>query len=148
MMKLEGTATNCQHTTRITGGGETTTRTRYITLFRIDGRPIRFISGKALSLADGDQVIVAGREKSSELNAGAIYNLTTQSESHSGIWNRVIKAVIMPVFGLFFTGILSFFPFIGSIAWYLYPAFIIWSAYLLWTAFITHLALKEVRPTA
>ncbi|MDF1814137.1 MAG: hypothetical protein P1V20_18170 [Verrucomicrobiales bacterium] len=146
-MELEGIVENCQHTTRVTGGGESSTTTRFITLFRIDGHPVRLVSGKAVNLADGDKVVVSGRMKSGELYARALHNISTNSESHSGIWNRVIKAIVLPVFGIFFIAILSFFPLIGSIAWYLYPAFLLWAGYLLWTAVATYVSLTRVRPT-
>ena len=61
METLRGTASHCQNTSRVSGGGNSGgVTTTYVSLFRIDQRQVQFPSGSLLSISDGDKVVVAG----------------------------------------------------------------------------------------
>ena len=61
METLRGTASHCQNTSRVSGGGNNSAvTTTYVALFRIGQRQLQFPSGSPLSISDGDEVVVTG----------------------------------------------------------------------------------------
>ncbi len=146
METAEGTASHCQNTSRVSGGGNNgSVSTTYTALFRIEQRQVLFSSSSPLSISDGDQVVVAGRSWRATLYADAVRNATTGITTHSGIVSRVFVALLVLVIG----GVISLmslknFPYGG---WLLLP-FVAGAAYLLWRAVQTSGALRTVKSAA
>ena len=99
---IQGAVANCQHTLRVTGGGNNArTTTTYIALFRVDGRPVEFRTSQPSAVADGDQVRVAGLPGgASGLTVLAMRNLTTGQVTNAGVWGYFFGAVITAAVGL------------------------------------------------
>ena len=101
MQTLQGIATNCQHTLRVSGGGSnTSTTTTYITLLRVDNRPMEMRTGRPTAISDGDQVRVAGLPDGAGLTVLACCNLTTGEVMNSGVWGKFFGAVLCAVAGV------------------------------------------------
>ena len=122
MNVVSGPATHCQHTIKVSRGGESRARTSYIQMFRVQGQQVTFRSSEPLSLADGDEVVAAGVVKDRGLTAYAVRNVTTGASLNSGVAGPIIAAIILPLFGLFFTSVLTVFT--GKIGWLVYLVFV------------------------
>ena len=63
METATGIVSHAQSSSRVSGGANNTAvSTTYIALFRLGQQQVEFSSGQPLSVSDGDQVVVAGRE--------------------------------------------------------------------------------------
>ncbi len=107
MESLRGTVSHCQHTVDITGGSRnnnTGTSTTYVTLFRVNNRPIEFRTGRPISVSDGDQVVVAGvLSRTNALRAYACRNITTGEITNAGLLSSVFALVLIPAVLCFIT---------------------------------------------
>ena len=101
METIQGTVSNCQHTLQVSGGANNTgTSTTYIALFRVNGRPVEFRTGRPSSISDGDQVKVAGSMWHGALSVYACRNVTTGETMNIGAVGYVFGACLLPVIGL------------------------------------------------
>ena len=82
---LKGTATGVRYTIQVSGR-EFGVSTRHYTIFRLGRAPVMFISATPAAIAEGDQLIVAGRRKGQMLRADAYINETTQLRGDAGRW--------------------------------------------------------------
>ncbi len=82
---LKGTATAVRYTLQVSGNN-TLVSTRHYTLFRLGRTPVMFVSATPAAIAEGDQLIVAGRRKGQLLRADAYFNETTQLRGDAGRW--------------------------------------------------------------
>ena len=109
MQTMQGAVTNCQHTLRVSGGGNSdhnSTRTTYIALFRVNGRPVEFRTNRPNSVSDGDQMVVAGNLSGNHVfRAYACRNVTTGELANSGVWGNVFAAIFVPVVLAIITGV-------------------------------------------
>ncbi|MBE7211969.1 MAG: hypothetical protein INR65_13195 [Gluconacetobacter diazotrophicus] len=143
----QGTASHCQNTSRVSGGGNNgTVSTTYISLFRLEQRQVQFSSSSPLSVSDGDRVVVAGRLWREVLNADAVRNVTTGVTKHSGIVSRVFFALFVLLFGAVASWIVSLG--LGPNGRWLFLAFAAGSAYLLVRAAQTSSARRQVNAEA
>lgn len=140
---ISGPASHVHLTIQVSRGGESRVRTTHICLFRIHGQQITFKASRPLSVADGDDVVVAGVAEAEGLKGYAVYNRTTGIQAHAGVMENLIAALIVPVFGVFFCSILSMF--IGKVAFILMGAFLYGSFHLLREANRAKAAMAEVR---
>lgn len=143
----QGTASHCQNTSRVSGGGNNgAVSTTYIALFRLEQRQVQFSSGSPLSISDGDQVVVAGRPWRGALYADAVRNVTTGITKHSGIVSRVFVAIIVLGIGTAVTlWVMNTF---GSNGGWIGLGFAAGAAYLLWRASQASSALHTVKSAA
>ncbi len=115
---IQGTVTHCQHTANVYGGApHVGYTTGYITLFRVDGRPVEMYTKRPVSLADGDQVIAAGPRRGHAVEALSCRNVTTGEATNAGFWGNVFSAVLV-------TGIVVIVDGVGYIQesyWWLLP---------------------------
>ena len=101
METLQGPVTNCQHTLKVSGGGNNTgTTTTYIALFRVNGRPVEFRTSQPVSISDGDQAKVAGSMWNGALNALACRNLSTGETMSVGSGGYLVGAFLVPIIGV------------------------------------------------
>lgn len=143
METAEGTVSGLQNTIRVTGGGNTQATTTYIALFRLDGKPVQFNCPRPVAIVDGDRLKAVGSMRAAGLLAYACRDLTTGATMHSGIWGNVVMAVVLPLFGAFFCGILWLL--IGKYALLVYALFLAGAIYLACRAVMTAVALGRVR---
>lgn len=122
---------------------EAPAQTTHICLFRIHGQQITFKASRPLSVADGDDVVVAGVANTEELKAYAVHNRSTGILAHTGVGGNVFAAFFFPIFSVFFCSILSMF--IGNIAFALLLAFAYGSFHHLREAKRAKAAVAEVR---
>lgn len=144
METARGTASHCQNTSRVSGGGNNgTVSTTYIAPFRLEQRQVQFSSGSPLSISDGDEVVVAGQPWRGALHADAVRSVTTGLTKHSGIVSRVFVALIVLVVGGLFTagagGIL------GPNDRWIFAAFALGALYLLVRAVQAGIAPRTVK---
>ena len=93
---IQGIVTHCQHTISVYGGAaNTSSSTGYITLFRVNGRPVELRTPRPTSLADGDQVIAAGPRQGHAVEALACRNLTTRETITADFWGHAALAVVV-----------------------------------------------------
>ena len=94
---IQGTVTHCQHTLGIYGSAVnrnlSSSAGSYITLFRVNGRPVELRTPRPTSLADGDQVIAAGPRQGHAVEALACENLTTRETATADFWGNAFAAV-------------------------------------------------------
>ena len=141
-----GTASRCQNTNRVSGGGNNgAVTTTYVALFRLEQRQIQFSSGSPLPVSDGDQVIVAGRRWRGELYADAVHNTATGFTRRTSIFSPIIMAVLVLAFFYFLT---LLFGRAHPEVYYALPAPILGTIYLLWRAVQITPAWLHVRPAA
>lgn len=107
MVTISGPATHCQHTVKVTRGGERSAHTQYIQFFRINGQQVTFQSSRPVSIADGDEMVAAGVVGAAGMTAYAVRNMNTGVSVHSGTASRIILGIFIVFFGLFFTNVLS-----------------------------------------
>ena len=146
METAQGTASHCQNTSRVTGGGNNgLVSTTYIALFRLGQRQVQFPSGSPLSISDGDQVVVAGKPWRGALSADAARSVTTGLTRHSGIASRIIMALLLLVVGVVFSLVAR--GVLGANAGWIFLRFVAGAVYLLWRALQTLNALQFVHST-
>lgn len=120
METLQGTATNCQHTLQISGGGgnnQTSASTTYIALFRVNERAVEFRTNRPSSVSDGDQVKVAGvPSRTGGLWVYACRNLTTGEVTSSGVLGGIFAVFLLPVVAAVFAFVAS--RFLGQAGFY------------------------------
>ncbi|WP_248767658.1 hypothetical protein [Pseudomonas sp. MWU12-2345] len=73
-------------TSAITGKTSGSMSSGNVYAFRVNGRPVEFLTSDAVSLADGDTVRVAGTVKKGHLVCYALKNFNTQAEHNNCIW--------------------------------------------------------------
>lgn len=106
-MTTSGRVSAVQHTTRVTGG-RNSTWTAYIVKFRIDGRQYSRESSKPEALADGDLVAVAGQVSGGEFIVLAMKNLTTGVATAEGTGQGIASGIVILLLGLALWHIIPF----------------------------------------
>ena len=144
METAQGVASHCQNTSRVSGGGNNSAvSTTYIALFRLERCQVQFSGNSPLSVSDGDQVFVAGRQWQGTLYADAVRNVATGATKHSGIVSRVVLAVFVLLFGVFAAWMATLG--LGPRGGWVFLGFVGGAAYLLWRAAQTSSALHAVQ---
>ena len=143
MVTLRGTASHCQNTSRVSGGGNNgAVSTTYVALCRLDRQQVQFSTRAPLSISDGDKVVVAGRMWIGALYADAVRNVTTGLMKHSGIVSRAFVALLLLAIGVIFTLVAT--GILGTNSRWVYLGFIAGAIYLLYRAVQTGSALHAV----
>lgn len=75
MKTIEGVVEDLRFSTSISGG-EKSTSTSYLAIFRINSKPIEICVDESIILSNGDEVIVAGDEVRGLFRAKAYFNKT------------------------------------------------------------------------
>jgi hypothetical protein len=103
-----GTACNVRSTVSVSGGGEdSAVITTHITVFQVDGVPVRAKAREPVMVTEGDKVLVAGYARSGVLNALAYRNLTTFAEGNEGWGKLLVFGTIFPLVGVVAFGAFS-----------------------------------------
>lgn len=79
METLQGAVRNLRHTIEVEGGGHnTSSTTKHIAVFDLNGAPVRLAASEPIILNQGEIVIVAGERSGGVFQAYAYYNQTRQ----------------------------------------------------------------------
>ena len=116
LQTLVGTASHVAHGVSISGSDNSTTSTQVLSL-RIDGRPVEYRSSALPSVADGDAVAAAGKERAGSLTAYALRNLTTGATYAGGAGARIAIGIVLIVIGVPLTLVVIGLAFIGLGIW-------------------------------
>ena len=93
LIKLEGTASKIHRSTSVHGSirrGKGNVSSTITINFLLDGTAVFAHFGEAMSINDGDLVVVAGLQKSNGLNALAYHNLTNATYGEGGRLMRLV----------------------------------------------------------
>lgn len=85
----------CTHTT-----GTESVSTHHIAVFELDGVAVQMTAGRPLVLEDGDQVVVAGKNKGGVLMGYACNNLSRKIVDRSGWTASLIVGLVFSIVGL------------------------------------------------
>lgn len=99
---VKGTATAVRYTIDVSGGGDSVS-TSHHAIFKIGDTTVVFTSASPPIIGDGDQLVVAGRQRGKMLVALAYVNRTAMIHGNSGLWQNLLGAAFaLPVgaFGL------------------------------------------------
>ncbi|ODX60403.1 hypothetical protein [Vibrio parahaemolyticus] len=135
---LSGVVTKLRNSVEISGGDSTTTT--HVTIFQIDGKPVKIKASEIVLVDENDQVTVAGKVSKGVFNAYAYANNTTGVSGTSGKGMAYFFGLALPLAGVF---ALALFPFVGWI-------FILAGLYVLYRATqiskAAKLVLQKVQP--
>ncbi|HCE3705881.1 TPA: hypothetical protein NG682_004671 [Vibrio parahaemolyticus] len=108
---LDGVVTKLRNSVEISGGGNNSvTTTTHVTIFQVDGQPVKIKSNEIVLVDENDRVTVAGKISKGVFNAYAYVNNTTGVSGNVGKGILYFFCVILPFAGLF---ALSLFPLVG-----------------------------------
>ncbi|MFZ6847086.1 hypothetical protein [Undibacterium sp. RuRC25W] len=107
MDRLKGHAASVRNTVSISGGNESEVSTMHIALFQVGDKQVKLKSKEPVLINEGNEVVLAGKNKSGEFNALAYKNCATGAEGNAGWFGRML-------FGLFF-------PIVSVIIWRTFP---------------------------
>lgn len=88
---VKGTASAVRYTIDVRGNRDGVS-TSHHTLFKISGTTVMFTSGSPPIISDGDQIVVAGKQRGRMLVALAYVNRTTMIRGDSGMWQSLLGA--------------------------------------------------------
>ena len=96
---LRGAVSHCQQTLNVSGGRRNqSTTTTYIALFRVENRAVELQTASPINLADGDEVVVAGRNtRSNAVRAYACRNVATGEIEGTSILGSVLGLLFVPI---------------------------------------------------
>lgn len=103
MEKLQGTVAELRRGKTVSYNPKTGTSTIHAAVFRLDGQLVKIVSSTPLVIADGQQLVVAGRRRAKVFTAYAHRNLTTGDEGHEG-WATRLLVTILVVTGALWLG--------------------------------------------
>jgi hypothetical protein len=97
-----GTVSGIRHTISISGGGNNSeVSTKHHALFSLDdGTTVIFNSGGPAVIRDGDQVVVAGKQKGQLMKADAYWNRTAHVSGNAGKWSSLAIGAFVSLFGI------------------------------------------------
>ena len=104
MEKLQGTVTDLRRGKTVSYNPKTGTSIVHAAVFRLDGQLVKIVSTAPLHIADGQQVLVAGRRRPKLFTAYAHRNLTTGDEGHEGWATRLLVTIAVVTFALWLAG--------------------------------------------
>ncbi|MFZ6690275.1 hypothetical protein [Undibacterium sp. SXout20W] len=107
MDRLKGHAASVRNTVSISGGNESEVSTTHIAIFQIGDKQVTLKSKEPVLINEGNEVVLAGKNKSGMFNALAYKNCVTGAEGNAGWFGRML-------FGLFF-------PIVSVIVWRTFP---------------------------
>ncbi len=107
MDRLKGQAASVRNTVSISGGNESEVSTTHIAMFQIGDKQVTLKSKEPVLINEGNEVVLAGTDKSGVFNALAYKNCATGAEGNAGWFGRML-------FGLFF-------PIVSVIVWRTFP---------------------------
>lgn len=146
MENLSGIVSGVRNTINVSGSGGSngTVTTTYISIFKINGQPVKIKTSQPMAIDDGDEVLVVGKINGNTFNALACKNLTTGEE---GSLNGVLMAILGVIFLIAGVCGIVFFsdPFFGDFPILIGLIFIGVSVYSLYSGSQIFNALKELR---
>jgi hypothetical protein len=96
MEKLTGTVTDLRHGKTVSYNPKTGTSVVHAAVFRLDGQLVKIVSTQEpLLLAEGQQLVVAGRRRGKLFIAYAHRNLATGAEGHEGWATRLVVTILV-----------------------------------------------------
>jgi hypothetical protein len=97
-----GTVSSTRHTLSLSGGGNNSgISTKHHALFSLDdGTTVVFNSGAPAIIRDGDQVVVAGKQKGRLMKADAYWNKTAHVSGNAGKWSSLLLGSFVSLFGI------------------------------------------------
>lgn len=99
---LTGVVSKLRNSVEISGGGNNSSvTTTYVTIFQINGKPVKIKSREAILLDENDHVEVAGKIRDGVFNAYAYINDTTGVKGNIGIGTHYFVGLISPIAGAF-----------------------------------------------
>lgn len=107
MDRLKGHAASVRNTVSISGGNETEVSTMHIAIFQVGDKQVTLKSKEPVLINEGNEVVLAGTDKSGVFNALAYKNCVTGAEGNAGWFGRML-------FGLFF-------PIVSVVVWRTFP---------------------------
>ena len=110
---LNGVVSKVRISVELSGGGQNSSvTTTHVSIFHLDGKPIKMKSTEIVLIDDDDHVSVAGESRNGVFNAYAYRNDTTGAIGNSGATAALIIGFIFPISGIFFINQFSN-PFFG-----------------------------------
>jgi hypothetical protein len=97
-----GTVSSTRHTLSLSGGGNNSgISTKHHALFSLDdGTTVVFNSGAPAIIRDGDQVVVAGKQKGRLIKADAYWNKTAHVSGNAGQWSSLLLGSFVSLLGM------------------------------------------------
>ncbi|WP_017223511.1 hypothetical protein [Moritella dasanensis] len=119
MEVIKGTAKKVRNTVKISGKGSSVSTT-HISLFQIEGQPVKVKSNEPLMIENHDLICVAGNKNKGLFNAYAYKNLTTGVSGNENItlifiFGLILLFVGVSVFAKFSVPFFGFMPKILSL---------------------------------
>ncbi|TWI62242.1 hypothetical protein IP91_04351 [Pseudoduganella lurida] len=93
MEKLTGTVTELRRGKTVSYNPKTGTSTVHAAVFRLDGRLVKIVSTDPVVIAEGHEMLVAGRQRGKVFAAQAHRNLSTRVEGHEGWATRLCVTI-------------------------------------------------------
>ncbi len=124
MYTLEGVVSKLRSTIEISGGGrESSVTTTHVTVFLLDGQPVKIKSREAVLVNDSDYMTVAGKASNGVFNTYAYINNTTGVSGNIGLAINYFFGFFYPCIGAFVITMFSA-PFFGVMPKFLGAIFI------------------------
>ncbi|EHE6926753.1 hypothetical protein [Vibrio cholerae] len=121
---LKGVVSKLKSTIEISGGGrDSSVTTTHVTIFHLDGQPVKIKSREAVIVDNSDTMTVAGKVRNGVFNAYAYINNTTGVSGNIGLAIHYFFGIVFPFAGLFAINTFSD-PFFGVIPTILGAGFI------------------------
>lgn len=93
METLRGTITDLRRGKSVSFNPKTGTSTVHAAVFRLDGQLVKIVSTEALHIAEGQEIVVAGRRRPKVFAAYAHRNVTTGAVGHEGWATRLLLTI-------------------------------------------------------
>ncbi|MGD9169819.1 MAG: hypothetical protein PVI97_07125 [Candidatus Thiodiazotropha sp.] len=111
---LKGIVSKLRNSVEISGGGsDSIVTTTHVTIFHLDGQPVKIKSREAVLVDESDNVAVAGKVNEGVFNAYAYINNTTGVSGNIGMGIHYFFGVVFPLAGAFSISAFSD-PFFGA----------------------------------
>jgi hypothetical protein len=95
MEKLQGIVSELRRGKTVSYNPKTGTSVFHAAVFRLDGQLVKIVSASPLVIAEGQQLLVAGRRRAKVFTAYAHRNLTTGHEGHEGWATRLLVTILV-----------------------------------------------------
>jgi hypothetical protein len=95
MEKLQGIVSELRRGKTVSYNPKTGTSVIHAAVFRLDGQLVKIVSASPLVIAEGQQLLVAGRRRAKVFTAYAHRNLTTGHEGHEGWATRLLVTILV-----------------------------------------------------